>query len=132
MTAASIGAVAVSGGVAHAADTYHCGTTLNAGDLSITGCLHLGGNGYWQPYLVVGNGGGQQISGSMWINSGGVYSANGTQGLSYYLIGNAEGNFVVWGTSTNWRVTCYVQAQEDIYIDGGYLGRVYSPSLGVC
>jgi hypothetical protein len=140
MTAASLGTMAFGAGAAHASgDTYLCKTTININNqISVTGCIHLGGNGYWQPYVIIHGGSGQDISGNMWINSNGVYSSTPAQGLSGYQQNNVDTNadmnqsFVIWGASTNWRVNCYVQAQESFYIDTGYVGTVYSPSVEVC
>lgn len=126
VTAAALGAAAVGTGTAHAADSYLCNTSVSYGDVTVTGCIHLGGNGYWQPYIVVSDTYLHQVTGSQWINSNGTYNDRSNYNATI------AGTSVVWGTSTNWRVSCYVQAQADVSVDGTYIGRVYSPSPNVC
>lgn len=126
VSAAALGAVAVATGTAQAADSYLCGTSVSSGSVTATGCVHLGGNGYWQPYIQISGSNRDLITGTQWINS------NGTDGDFSNYEWDLKGSYRIWGTSTNWRVSCYVQAQADVNIDGTYAGRVYSPSEYVC
>ncbi|MBF9066789.1 hypothetical protein [Streptacidiphilus fuscans] len=123
---ATVGIVGLGATAAHAADSYYCGTSVTYGDVTVTGCIHLGGNGYWQPYVVVDDSQLHQVTGSQWINSNGSY--NDTSSFN----STVDGSAVVWGGSTNWRVSCYVQAQAAVIVDGTSVGRVYSPSEEVC
>lgn len=123
---ATAGVVGLGTTAAHAADSYYCHTSVSYGDVTATGCIHLGGNGYWQPYIVVSDNQWHQVAGSQWINSNGTYNDFTNYNAT------VSGSSVVWGGSTNWRVSCYVQAQADVYVDGTYVGRVYSPSEQVC
>lgn len=125
VAAAALGATAVASGTANAADSYWCGTSVTYHDFKAFGCIHLGGNGYWQPYIQVSDSNVHHVTGLQWINS------NGTEG-DFSTFDTYIASARVWGTSTNWRVSCYVQAQADINVDGVYVGRVYSTSEYVC
>jgi hypothetical protein len=132
VTLASLAAVGVQTTAAHAADTYYCSTPLDLGQgISVDECIHLGGNGYWQPYLQIHNGWITVLGLSndkQWINSGGAFNA-------YKPIPYTEAppgtTTTIWGASTNWRNTCYVQGQA--FVD--FPGQAYqlnSPSEEVC
>jgi hypothetical protein len=132
VTLASLAVVGLQTAVAHAADTYYCSKPLDLGQgISVDECIHLGGNGYWQPYLQIHNGWITVLGLSndkQWINSGGAFNA-------YKPIPYTEAppgtTTTIWGASTDWRNTCYVQGQALVDFPGQAY-QLNSPSEEVC
>ncbi|MBX7551745.1 hypothetical protein [Streptomyces sp. NPDC004232] len=125
LAVSTFGLVGLGATTAHAVDSYYCGDGVKLGNGTVVEeCLHLGGNGYWQPYVFVGaftN----VISGSQWINSNGQHGDITNIATGQYWAGN------IWGKSTNWRSSCYVQAQVSIDFPGEAY-NLFSPSEYVC
>ncbi|WP_280703457.1 hypothetical protein [Kitasatospora sp. GP82] len=129
LTFASTAALAATAAPAHAADSYYCGgaVTLSNGT-NVSECIHLGGNGYWQPYMRLSGPTymWEQDKVGQWINS-----ANGHYGDFTHIPGGQYNGGIIWGQSTNWRVDCYVQAQAFISVpDEAY--DLFSPTQKVC
>ena len=72
--------------------------------------------------VAVGSVGDQQ-----WINSGGALGDY--KSLPSGTVNPGITN--LWGQSTNWRNTCYVQGQADVWVNNGTL-QYNSPSEYVC
>ncbi|MGW1811816.1 hypothetical protein [Streptomyces sp. NPDC002078] len=125
LAVSTFGLVGLGATTAHAADSYYCdgGPTLPNGTW-VEECIHLGGNGYWQPYTYLSNSA-FVYAGSQWINSNGQHGDWTFIPGGQYSVGN------IWGGSTNWRSSCYVQAQASITFAGASY-NLYSPSEYVC
>ncbi|MEU9101289.1 hypothetical protein [Streptomyces sp. NPDC048361] len=95
---------------------------------SVMECIHLGGNGYWQPYMyLTGFTNMWEVpSVGQWINS-----ADGHHGDFTHIPGGQYNAGIIWGKSTNWRVDCYVQAQASISVPDEAYG-LFSPTKKVC